>query len=60
MIRKMPKDEQRVQNIFLASLPDIYRILGILFLGLTLSPDIPRDKVSPKNKMPNILFIGNL
>jgi hypothetical protein len=23
-------------------------------------PDIPRDKVSPKNKMPNILFIGNL
>jgi hypothetical protein len=39
-----------------------YRILGILFLGLTLSgePDIPRDKVSPKNKMSNILFIGNL
>ena len=44
-----------------------YRILGILFLGLTLSrgisgepdePDIPRDKVSPKNKMSNILFIG--
>jgi len=36
----------------------IYRILGIWFLGLTLSrgisgeperPDIPRDKVSPKN-----------
>jgi hypothetical protein len=22
--------------------------------------DIPRDKVSPKNKMSNILFIGNL
>jgi hypothetical protein len=22
-------------------------------------PDIPRDKVSPKKKMPNILFIGN-
>ena len=43
-----------------------YRILGILFLGLTLSrgisgePDIPRDKVSPKDKMSNILFIGNL
>ena len=43
----------------------IYRILGMLFLGLTLSrgisdesgsPDIPRDKVSPKNKMPNILY----
>ena len=35
---------------------NIYRILGILFLGLTL----PFDKVSPNNKMPNILFIGNL
>jgi hypothetical protein len=21
------------------------------------SPDIPRDKVSPKNKMPNILYL---
>ena len=39
----------------------INRILGLLFLGLTLSrngsPDIPRDKVSPKNKMPNILYV---
>jgi hypothetical protein len=33
----------------------INRILNILFLGLT--PDIPRDKVSPKNKMPNILYV---
>jgi hypothetical protein len=42
----------------------VYYIQNIrhLFLGLTLSgePDIPRDKVSPKNKMSNILFIGNL
>ena len=47
----------------------VYYIQNIrhLFLGLTLSrgisgepdePDIPRDKVSPKNKMSNILFIG--
>jgi len=59
-----------VIRLFQLTRHDTYRILGILILGLTLSrvyqvsrnlePDIPRDKVSPKNKMSNILFIGNL
>jgi hypothetical protein len=56
--------------IIFSNIHSIYKILGILFLGLTLSqgvsgeperePDIPRDNVSPINKMYNILLIGNL
>ena len=50
-------------KMFIFCLHNKYRILGILFLGLTLSrgisgsPDISRDKVSPKNKMPaNLIY----
>ena len=51
-------------TVFLSSL-NVNPVPEILYLGQLPyirngSPDIPRDKVSPKNKMSNILFIGNL
>jgi hypothetical protein len=61
LLRGISGEPERTAHLIYPMIKSV--ILGILFLGLTLlrgisgSPDIPHDKVSSKNKMPNILYL---